>query len=144
MKTIVKNKKSNILINKMILSLMTTAMLFVTSVHAEQNEVVLTLEVDPEQCVSIVQGDDCYVDVKVTWLSKQTHDYCLFTSQESEPLQCWNNQTQGQLTKEFVSNKNITFYLKRHPSKVIVAEEVLEMAWVYKKNGRSHASWRMF
>jgi len=137
-----KTKKIN---NKNIItSLLTSAMLFTTNIYAEQNDVVLTLEVDPEQCVSIVQGDDCYVDVKVTWQSKQALDYCLFTSQQSESLQCWNNQTQGQLSKEFVSNENITFYLKRHPSKKIVAEEVLEMAWVYKKNGRSHASWRMF
>jgi len=137
-------KTTKISSKNIIIGLIAMVILFSTKLYAEPNEVVLTLEVDPEQCVSIVQGDDCYVDVKITWLSKQASDYCLFTSQQSESLQCWNNQTQGQLSKEFVSNENITFYLKQLPSKDIVAEEVLEMAWVYKKNGRSHASWRMF
>jgi len=137
-------KTTKISSKNIIIGLIAMVILFSTKLYAEPNEVVLTLEVDPEQCVSIVQGDDCYVDVKITWLSKQASDYCLFTSQQSESLQCWNNQTQGQLSKEFISNENITFYLKQLPSKDIVAEEVLEMAWVYKKNGRSHASWRMF
>lgn len=142
MTKIMKTKKINT--KNIITSLIAMVLIFSTKLNAQPSEAVLTLEVDPEQCVSIVQGDDCYVDVKISWLSKKSHDYCLFTSQQSKPLQCWNNLAQGQLTKEFISNENITFYLKRNPSKKIVAEEVLEMAWVYKNNGRSHASWRMF
>ncbi len=118
--------------------------LFSTKLYASENKVVLTLEVDPEQCVSIVQGDDCFVDVTIKWHAQQVEDYCLFSSQQLAALQCWHNDKQGLLQKEFVANENITFTLKRPPNEDALAEEVLEMAWVYKNNGRAHASWRMF
>jgi hypothetical protein len=131
-------------VNKNIISLIILLILFSTKPYANTDIPVLTLEVDPEQCVSIVQGDDCFVDVTIKWYSQQPADYCLFSSQQPEPLKCWKKNKQGDLKKEFVANENIVFYLKRPPNEEVIVEEVLEMAWVYKDNGRSRASWRMF
>ncbi len=131
-------------VNKNSISWLALVIFFSTKLYANTDIAVLTIEVDPQQCVSIVQGDDCYVDVTIKWHAQPVADYCVYSSQQTTALQCWKNDRQGQLKKEFVANENIVFTLKRPPSEEALAEEVLEMAWVYKNNGRARASWRMF
>ncbi len=105
---------------------------------------VNTLNISPTQCVSIVQGEECFVDLKINWQTTSIADYCLFSSLQTKALKCWKNTQAGTLTQEFVTNKNITFTLQPSVTKNPIAKSTLEMAWVYKHNGRSPASWRMF
>ncbi|WDE11897.1 DUF3019 domain-containing protein [Thalassomonas haliotis] len=100
--------------------------------------------VTPGQCVAIVQGDDCYLDVKISWQSKQAGEYCLYSSQQSKALRCWQQSQRGELSKEFVLSENVELYFKSQKDGQVLAKEFIEMAWVYQKNGRSRASWRMF
>jgi len=114
----------------------------VYSLNSSAAETWLTLS--PEQCVSVHQGKKCYADVVITWQTVKTDDYCLYSSQQDKPLHCWHNSKKGTFKQEFVSNINISFYLKQKTKKLELANTELKMAWVYKKSSRSHATWRMF
>ena len=102
------------------------------------------LTVYPEQCVSVHQGAKCFAQVQITWKMTKADDYCLFSSQQDAPLHCWKSSNQGKFAREFVSNQNITFYLKQKSGDTKLMTNKLGMAWVYKKNSRARSSWRMF
>jgi hypothetical protein len=102
------------------------------------------LTLSPNQCVAVNQGSKCFVNVQITWHMPKPDDYCLFSSQQDSPLQCWRNSNQGKFEQEFVSDKNITFYLKQKLVDNPLLKSELKIVWVYKKNSRSPSSWRMF
>jgi len=102
------------------------------------------LKLSPKQCVAVHQGQDCYVDIKIVWQTEAVGNYCLYSSQQNKPLKCWHQVTNILFEKELISNKNVTFSLKNKSDIQVLAKGELDMAWVYKKNVRSHASWRMF
>jgi hypothetical protein len=115
-----------------------------SSLYAADNQAPFTLTITPKQCVSVEQGQDCYVDIELTWHAEQTNNYCVFSSAQKEPLQCWENSRQGTYSKEVVANSSVQFSLRVTQSTKILASEQLDMAWVYKKSARRNASWRMF
>ena len=102
------------------------------------------LRLSPDQCVSVHQGAKCFADIQISWKMAKVDNYCLFSSQQALPLQCWQNSNKGQFKQEFVSEQNITFYLRLKSANTNLITKELEMAWVYKKNSRARASWRMF
>jgi hypothetical protein len=59
-------------------------------------------------------------------------------------LQCWHNSNRGKFEQEFVSDKNITFYLQQKYGETQLMTNELKIVWVYKKNSRSPSSWRRF
>jgi hypothetical protein len=99
------------------------------------------LTLHPKKCVSLRQGQTCYVDIELQWSVKVNGNYCLYASNIEEPLQCWTQAQEGRFATEFSSDENTYFYLK-HEQKTL-AEVELKMSWVYKRK-RSSVSWRVF
>ena len=102
------------------------------------------LDLSPSQCVAVRQGNNCFADVEVEWQSQQSDNLCLYSSQQSVPIKCWSNSTKGVWVAEVQTKTDLTFFLKRKNDEKILARQVLEIAWVYKKNVRRTSSWRMF
>ena len=103
-----------------------------------------SLTIQPNQCISVHQGEQCFVDISLNWQTETLGDYCLYSSQQPQPLLCWQNSLSGQFAKEIKANENVDFYLKMQGSDNILAQQSLKMAWVYKKSIRARASWRLF
>lgn len=99
------------------------------------------LQLSPEKCVSLRQGQTCYLDIELNWSAKVAGRYCIFASTLQQPLRCWDASQKGQLITEFASNENTWFYLKKEQE--TLAQVELKMAWVYKRK-RSPSSWRVF
>jgi hypothetical protein len=116
-------------------------MLCVSVNAAEVDDVI---SVKPGQCVALNQGNLCYIDIEISWSVPELGNYCLFSSQQEAPLQCWENVQLGIFAREIAAKENVLFLLKPKGRELIVGATKLEMAWVYKKNNRSHSSWRMF
>lgn len=110
--------------------------------EASQSKEVVSLS--PKQCVALNEGTLCYVDIEISWTVKELGNFCLFSSQQDDPLQCWEAKQTGTIELEIVAMKDLEFYLKPKGREVILGKAKLEMAWVYKKNNRSHSTWRMF
>jgi len=109
---------------------------------AAANEVTLRLK--PSQCIAIHQGKTCYVDVKLRWQTQEKGAYCLYSSQQNDPLKCWSQANTGQYEREVLARKNVLFRLRESKSGEVIISKELEMAWIYKRNAKSRSSWRMF
>ncbi|MDK1313105.1 DUF3019 domain-containing protein [Pseudoalteromonas ardens] len=101
------------------------------------------LELSPTQCVSLTQGDKCHVDVKVQWQTQAGATYCLKSSHSQEALKCWTGAQSGYIEQTIVTTEPVVFTLYQGDS-VELAKRELKLMWVYKRSGRSPASWRMF
>jgi len=130
--------------NYLLLISLMIVLIFSSSLYAANNQAPFTLTITPKQCVSVEQGQDCYVDIELNWHAEQANNYCVFSSVQKEPLQCWTNSREGTYSKEVVANSSIQFSLRQVKSTKVLASQQLDMAWVYKKSARRNASWRMF
>ncbi|QPB82802.1 DUF3019 domain-containing protein [Pseudoalteromonas rubra] len=101
------------------------------------------LEISPTQCVSVTQGDKCHVDVKVQWQTQAGGTYCLKSSHSPEALKCWTGAQSGYIEQTIVTTKPVVFTLYKEDGAELAKRE-LKLMWVYKRSGRSPASWRMF
>lgn len=108
----------------------------------EANELKLRLK--PEQCIAMRQGKDCYTDIEINWIATQAGHYCLFSSQQTHALQCWDSSSKGTFTEEIVSKTDVQLHLKRSDKDGVIVSRKLKVVWVYKKKSRSRLSWRMF
>ncbi len=102
-----------------------------------------SLLLTPARCVALHQGQVCYQRVQVSWSSYLQGNYCLYQAGKTQPLQCWQEQTQGALMFEFASDATGVLQLKNGQQQV-VAEATMEVAWVYKANTRRKTHWRLF
>ena len=99
------------------------------------------LILSPDKCVSLRQGQTCYVNIELQWSAKVVGSYCIYASNQQQPMQCWSNKRLGEIKMEFSSDQNTWFYLRKDADNL--AEVELKMAWVYKRK-RSSLSWRVF
>jgi hypothetical protein len=114
------------------------------NIRAANDELGVNIIVKPNQCIALYQGQQCYVDIDLTWSAEQAGDYCLYSSQQVKALQCWNENSNGSYKKEVVSSEDITFTIRLKGLDNILSSEVLKMAWVYRKDSQAKSAWRLF
>jgi hypothetical protein len=110
--------------------------------RAEQ-EPTVSLLIEPKQCVSMREGLDCYATVKLNWRSSVKANYCLYSDQSQQALQCWQNKQTADFHSEVVSNENVRFFITMHQEKKELASTTMRVVWVHKRK-RSPVSWRVF
>jgi hypothetical protein len=120
--------------------------LLLMSISASADEVTTLpkLAIKPTQCVSMRQGQDCFVNVDVSWQVVKKGDYCLYSTKASTPLKCWSNSHIGNFQADIFVTQNVTFTLKSQTNNVSIISSVLELAWVHTTQRLSHSSWRVF
>jgi len=139
-------------------------LMFMSPIQAEPTDSNAWLKIIPEQCVALLQGQECYVTVELSWRTTVSGNYCLYSSLNMKALRCWENKKIGEFKQEFSSKNNIKFYLTHkkdlenkqgnaQKNDAIssfnfrlndVASAEIKMAWVHKKKGKPRTSWRMF
>jgi hypothetical protein len=110
---------------------------FFLRAQAEQMP-TLSLSIQPEQCVSMREGLDCYAKVKLNWQSSVNANYCLYSDQSQQALQCWQEQQRGDYSSE-----DVRFFIIKEQEAIELASTVMRVTWVYKRK-RSPVSWRVF
>lgn len=108
--------------------------------HAQEPILKLT----PQQCVALTQGQKCYVDATLLWETANKGNYCLYSSQQAEPLFCWQQKRQGQFKSEVGADKNVVFSLRLENSEQDTASQQLKVTWVHQKRGQPRLWWRIF
>ena len=126
---------------KMVLCML---LLSFSDVFAKEPAEPASLTLKPSQCVALREGQECHIDVKFEWSSKENSDFCLLSSNNSQPIRCWKRVSSGTHHQKFIVGGNVMFFLENLAQRSIVAKAELEIAWVYKKNDRSRLSWRLF
>ena len=133
----------------LLLTLFTTLALpntFIVAQSEQEKQVseLPTLEIKPTKCVSLKQDQICFTHVDITWQTRENNDYCLYSSQQKLPLQCWLSTPNESFSHEIKMSQDVTYSLTNKKTNQILVSEVLPLAWVYKKEKFSHSSWRIF
>jgi hypothetical protein len=134
------NKVSKYLIN----TITSVSVLMSVILSAEDVAALPRLTIKPTQCVSLRQGQSCFVTADISWQVAKTDDYCLYSTEKITPLKCWLSVNAGHFIEDIELKENITFTLKAQNDTRSIVSEVLELAWVYKAQRLSHSSWRVF
>ena len=102
------------------------------------------LQSKPNRCVALHQGQVCYQDVVLSWQVDQASEYCLYQQHAEQPLHCWQSVSSGQYSYAFASDSSVKLQLVNAQTKSVIAETLVEVAWVYKANTRRKTHWRLF
>ncbi|CAM4075683.1 DUF3019 domain-containing protein [Pseudoalteromonas byunsanensis] len=108
---------------------------------AQQNPPPFELNVSPKQCTTLNQGEMCYLELDVTWQLAQKQTVCLYANELQ--LECWQNQTRGQLKKSLSVHNDLIISLQNKDRQVLQTHTI-RYAWVHKKNNNKAMRWRMF
>ena len=121
------------------------ALIFLSiKVYSKESPALAKLTLKPTQCVSLHQGQQCFVTVDIHWQVNEPGKYCLYSYFKNSKLNCWANERSGHFKQELTIDKDVTFSLVSVGDDKVVASAVLELAWVHKKSRRSHSAWRIF
>jgi hypothetical protein len=115
--------------------------------YAQQNSgLSQALQVQPNKCVALNQGRDCFTNIMIRWQLKEKRDYCLFLQVLQEPprlMKCWQGLNQGQWQHEFQSAKGAEFLLMEKTGNTVLASASMQVSWLYKASARKRR-WRLF
>jgi len=103
-----------------------------------------SLEVVPQRCVALHQGQICYQSASLVWRAPEKGHYCLYISNTPASLQCWKNEKTGSFIHDFQSPNTLTFRLRNMKTQQDLVQTQLNVAWVYGNKKRQRSSWRLF
>jgi hypothetical protein len=103
-----------------------------------------SLEVEPQRCVALHQGQVCYQSTNLVWHAPKTGHYCLYISNTTVSLQCWKGVQTGFFIHDFQSPHALTFRLRNMHTQQDLVQTQLNVAWVYANKKRQRSSWRLF
>ena len=118
--------------------------LIVTPLSALSAPDLAAFTLKPKQCVSLHQGQTCYVTVDLQWQTKVKGHYCLYQQPNPSPIQCWQQSQQGAVKKEIATDSDVIFVLNNETTSQVIAENRLTISWVYQKKQKSRLTWRLF
>jgi hypothetical protein len=117
--------------------------LFTHLSYAEDEQYLLELK--PQECVSLYKGQTCHLRLEFTFMASKADNYCLYIKDEGEPLTCWEMRKQGTFSKDFNTDKEVVFELRRIDEVDAVLSSVnLFLSWVYQVPDKKRAAWRLF
>jgi len=112
------------------------------SVNATQETALSSvLTAQPTSCITLHQGRECFTNITIHWQGIDIDDYCLY--QEKKMLRCWQKSNHNKTSFTFESSENITFYLVKRNTDVVLAETTITVGWVHKATPRKRR-WRLF
>lgn len=137
-----------VLIPNLIKHVLVMFILLSMKVYANNASSLAQLTLTPNQCISLHQGQQCFVTVDISWQVSHAGKYCLYSSLQNNKLSCWLMEKSARFKQELVIDKDITFTLKSMDDGIengeVIISTVLELAWVHKKSRLSHSAWRVF
>lgn len=87
----------------------------------------ITFSVRPRLCV-LAQGETlCKDEIEVRWQAPMERSLCLYSGEELEPLDCWQNATWGEYRTVLATGSDIQFSLKEVADSEILASQAFEV-----------------
>jgi len=112
----------------------------VAAAHADEiRETVF--DVSPQRCVTLRQGQPCFVRVHFEWQSTEILDLCVY-GLTNEKLKCWTSSSGGSTVLP-QTLPGTTEYILINSEGVELNRATVAVSWVYRKK-RSKRRWRLF
>jgi len=107
----------------------------------------IAFSVQPQQCVTLRQGRDCFATINLQWQKSTELSLCLYQinqqSDNKQQVKCWQKSRQGQTSIAFESSGNITYQLRSIKDDHLLAETEIVVSWLHKNTIRRRR-WRLF
>lgn len=108
----------------------------------------IDFRVQPQQCVTLRQGRDCFATIKVQWQKTSTQSLCLYQINKKQinnkqQLKCWTKSQQGHINIEFESSDTLIYQLRTQQGDHLVAQTEVVVSWLHKNTTRRR-HWRLF
>lgn len=124
---------------------------FISSVHTEEipiSPTKIAFSVQPQQCVTLRQGRDCFATIAIQWQKPTVQALCLYQVtngqiKNKKQLICWSKSNKGQTSIEFESNENLTYQLRTLKDDHLLAETEITVSWLHTKTTKRRR-WRLF
>ncbi len=99
------------------------------------------LKVSPQRCVTLREGQRCYVKLRFEWLAPSVEKACVYRA-ESTLLQCWTEDALSPFVIPLTLSEDTDFLLLT-PDGTLLGTVQVTVSWVYRKK-RSRRRWRLF
>lgn len=104
----------------------------------------MQLQVKPQRCISLHQGQVCYQKLMFSWQTPATGEFCLVDTQSRVTLTCWRGEEKTQHEYEFAARESIEFAISYEGQRDALVKVKVQVASVYKSPERSSSRWRLF
>jgi len=83
--------------------------------------------VKPKLCVLSKGEETCRDTLELSWVAQTTTSVCLFQSDKTLPLRCWENERSGEHLVDISTAENIEFQLREINDKALLVAEQFEV-----------------
>jgi len=101
----------------------------------------IDFEVSPNRCVTLRQGQPCFVRVRFNWRSNKALTACLYNL-EGKKITCWKSSESGSIVLA-QTLPSTTEYILVDADGAELDRASVAVSWVYRKK-RSKRRWRLF
>ncbi len=102
---------------------------------------VVQMQARPVSCVTLREGQPCFIKLTVSWESNNPIQACLISEQSPEGT-CWRNERSGEFKADVSLTEDTVWRLLGNQGQSLAEVEV-SVAWVYKSR-KSRRNWRLF
>jgi hypothetical protein len=113
--------------------------------QAEENVPNIKFSIKPRLCV-LSEGESLCEDLlEISWSSKQPRSLCLFQSDKSLPLRCWEEETFGKHSFALAIANNVQFDLREiDKNLLLVSQEFVVVQTTDNFRRRRRNPWSFF
>lgn len=101
----------------------------------------VTMKARPVSCVTLREGQPCFIKLSITWESTSPISACLI-SEQHRARECWVNASSGMFTANLYLSESTIWQLENSLGSSYGSVRV-SVAWVYDSR-RVRRNWRLF
>lgn len=106
---------------------------------------LIHFSIKPRLCVLNEGEEVCRDELEVKWLSTQARSLCLYQTDKTEPLRCWQDATQGDYRFELMASVNTDFQLRELDSSTSLSDQRFQVVYNEKKYRKARRNpWSFF
>jgi len=106
---------------------------------------LIQFSIKPRLCVLNAGEEVCRDELEVKWLSVQARSLCLYQTDKTEPLRCWQDATQGEYQFELAASVSTDFQLRELDSDTSLSDQRFQVVYNEKKYRKARRNpWSFF
>jgi len=106
---------------------------------------LIQFSIKPRLCVLNAGEEVCRDELEVKWQSAAVRSLCLYQSDKTEPLRCWQEATQGEYQFELTASASTDFELREIDTGTAVSDQRFQVVYNDKKYRRARRNpWSFF
>jgi hypothetical protein len=106
---------------------------------------LIQFSIKPRLCVLNAGEEVCRDELEVKWLSAEARSLCLYQTDKTEPLRCWENATKGEYQFELTASVSTDFQLRELDSNTSLSDQRFQVVYNEKKYRKARRNpWSFF